>query len=188
MTLFVSKSQHFTILSSPHENKYGCRGEIANPRTVEICPVSVTFKLPDAKSHILIVLSPAPLANHLLSGSTASARTHPKCPEITRMSFQGACQSGRGCRYASFRTKLIDGGKSLLGVGPKAFGGAGPFPLTVSAFEVAACFAESPRTAMPSIILATFGFDARSASAAILVFFARFAIAVAAASWSLASR
>jgi hypothetical protein len=63
-TLFVSKSQHFTILSSPHENIYGCLGDTAKPRTVEICPVSVSFNCPDAKSQILIVRSPAPDANH----------------------------------------------------------------------------------------------------------------------------
>src|SRR3954467_15504482 len=102
MTLFVSKSQHFTILSSPQENKYGCLGDTASPRTVEICPVSVTRSCPDAKSQILIVLSPAPLANHSLFGSTASARPHPKCPEITRISFHGACQSGLTCRTVSF--------------------------------------------------------------------------------------
>ena len=33
-TLLYSKSQHFTCLSSPQENKYGCLELTANPRTV----------------------------------------------------------------------------------------------------------------------------------------------------------
>lgn len=48
-------------------------------------------------SQILIVRSPAPDANHLLSGSTARARTQPRWPDITRISFHGGCQSGFGC-------------------------------------------------------------------------------------------
>ena len=43
----------------------------------------------------LIVLSPEPVANHSLLGSTAMHRTHPKCPEITCISFQGGCHFGR---------------------------------------------------------------------------------------------
>ena len=43
----------------------------------------------------LIVLSPEPVANHSLLGSTAMHRTHPRCPEITRISFQGGCHFGR---------------------------------------------------------------------------------------------
>src|ERR1700733_6133627 len=108
MTLLVSRSQHLTILSSPHENRYGCRGETARPRTVDMWPVSVSRKLPEAKPHILIVLSPAPLANHSLPGSTARALTQPKCPEITRMSFHGACHSGLGCCMFGLRTRLVD--------------------------------------------------------------------------------
>src|SRR5258708_6658295 len=38
--------------------------------------------------------SPAPVANHLFPGSTATLRTHPKCPEMTRTSFHGAWYSG----------------------------------------------------------------------------------------------
>lgn len=98
MTLFVSRSQHLTILSSPHENKYGCRGETARPRTVLMCPVSVSFRPPVAKSQILIVRSPAPDANHLLPGSTARARTQPRWPEMTLINFHGGCHSGlTGC-------------------------------------------------------------------------------------------
>lgn len=112
MTLFCSKSQHLTILSSPAEKRYGCRGDTASPRTVDICPVSDSLSSPDAKSQIyacgvqrtefskmvvtldrelesltLISLSPAPVANHWLPGSTVTARTHPKCPELTLESF-----------------------------------------------------------------------------------------------------
>jgi hypothetical protein len=107
-TLFVSKSQHFTILSSPHENMYGCLDDTASPRTVEICPVSVSFNWPDARSQILMVRSPAPEANHWLFGSTASARTQPRCPLMTRCSFHGACQSGRGCANILSGRRLSD--------------------------------------------------------------------------------
>jgi hypothetical protein len=34
------------------------------------------------------------VANHWLPGSTATLRTHPKCPEMTRTSFQGAWYVG----------------------------------------------------------------------------------------------
>ena len=41
------------------------------------------------KKRTLITRSPAPVANHLLPGSTATLLTQPKCPEMTRTSFQG---------------------------------------------------------------------------------------------------
>ena len=38
------------------------------------------------------------MANHSLLGSTAMHRTHPRCPEITHISFQGGCHFGhRDC-------------------------------------------------------------------------------------------
>lgn len=68
----------------------------------------VSRNAPVARFQILIVRSPAPLANHWLFGSTAKARTHPRCPEITRISFQGACHSGRCCWVADgLWTKLL---------------------------------------------------------------------------------
>ena len=68
-------------------------------------PVSVTLSTPEARSHTLIVRSAAPVTNHSLAGSTASDRTQPRCPLMTRISRQGACQAGTGtlagCRRAS---------------------------------------------------------------------------------------
>ena len=49
---------------------------------------------PDARFQILMTRSPAPVANHLFPGSTATLRTHPKCPEMTRTSFHGAWYVG----------------------------------------------------------------------------------------------
>src|ERR1700733_8461398 len=59
------KQWKMNTLSSPQENRYGWRGDTAKPRTVEMCPVNHNFSSPDAKSHILITRSPAPVANHL---------------------------------------------------------------------------------------------------------------------------
>ena len=100
-----------TILSSPQEKRYGWRGDTASPRTVEMCPVSVRRRLPEARSQIFTVRSPAPVQNHWFPGSTASARTQPRCPEITRMSFQGGCQIGLICWAAALflRTRLLPG-------------------------------------------------------------------------------
>jgi hypothetical protein len=61
-----------------------------------MCPVSVSFNAPLARSQILIVRSALPVANHSFEGSTATLRTQPWCPLITRYSFQGARHSGRG--------------------------------------------------------------------------------------------
>mmetsp|Transcript_10077 Transcript_10077/g.20370 ORF Transcript_10077/g.20370 Transcript_10077/m.20370 type:complete len:209 (+) Transcript_10077:730-1356(+) len=96
MTRLYSRSQHLTILSSPAEKRYGDRGLTASPRMVEMCPVSVSLSTPDARSHTLMVRSAEPVTNHSLVGSTAIARTHPRCPETTRISFHGACHSGFG--------------------------------------------------------------------------------------------
>lgn len=72
-------------------------------------PVRVRRNEPEARSQILIVRSPAPLANHWFPGSTARLLTQPRCPEITRMSFQGACHSGFGCCAVCLRTRLVEG-------------------------------------------------------------------------------
>ncbi len=74
-------------LSSPHEKRYGWRGETASPRTVEMWPVKLNFSSPEAMSQTLMTRSPAPDTNHLFPGSTATDLTHPRCPEMTRMSF-----------------------------------------------------------------------------------------------------
>jgi len=151
--LFVSRSQHLTILSSPQENRYGCLGETARPRTVEICPVRVSRKFPEARSHILIVRSPAPLANHSLPGSTARLLTQPRWPDITRINFHGACHSGFGCCTVCFRTRLDDG-RFLCGVGPLAFGPPPvPWDRSASAVDEASFEAASDFAGIPSISL-----------------------------------
>lgn len=45
-TLFCSRSQHFTILSSPAEKRYGCRLLTARPLTALTWPVRDNFKVP----------------------------------------------------------------------------------------------------------------------------------------------
>ncbi|SRR5260221_294372 len=50
-------------LSSPHEKRYGWRGDTASPRTVEICPVSDSRSSPDARFQDLMMRSPAPVAS-----------------------------------------------------------------------------------------------------------------------------
>lgn len=42
----------------------------------------------------LIVLSPEPVANHSLLGSTVTQRTQPRWPLITLINFHGACHCG----------------------------------------------------------------------------------------------
>lgn len=55
---------------------YGCLGLTAKPVTCSICPINVNFNVPDAVSHIFIVLSADPVTNHSLPGSKAMDRTH----------------------------------------------------------------------------------------------------------------
>lgn len=45
---------------------------------MEMWPVKESFRVPDAKSHILMIRSPAPVQNHWFPGSTATALTQPK--------------------------------------------------------------------------------------------------------------
>lgn len=105
-----SRSQHFTALSSPHENRYGERDDTATPRTVCECPVSVSFRLPDARSHTFSVRSALPVTNHSLLTSIATHRTQPRCPAITRDSFHGACHSGTGTFWSrALSTSAVDG-------------------------------------------------------------------------------
>ena len=74
---------------------------------------------------ILMVRSADPVANHSLVGSTAIARTHPRCPEITRIIFHGACHSGLGTLAAIERlgTKCVPLG-TLAAVDTTAVEGA----------------------------------------------------------------
>jgi len=74
-------------LSSAHENRYGCLFDTASPLTVLMCPVKLSLSSPLAKSQILTTLSPAPVANQVFPGSTATLRTQPRWPDMTRMSF-----------------------------------------------------------------------------------------------------
>ena len=97
-TLFCSRSQHLTILSSPHEKRYGCLSLTTRPLTVLICPVNVSFSCPFTRSQNFIVLSLEPVTKNLFIGSTAMQRTHPEWPLMTRLSFQGACH----CYSTSF--------------------------------------------------------------------------------------
>ena len=119
---------------------------------MDMWPVSVRRREPEARSQILMVRSPAPLANHWLFGSTAKARTQPRCPDITRMSSHGACHSGFGCWTFSLRTRLEDG-RWRCGVGPLAFGGA-PAPEARSANAVDVLPLTSLLAGSPSIIFA----------------------------------
>lgn len=52
-------------------------------------PFLFRARLPQANVEdlTLIIRSPAPVANHLLPGSTATHRTHPRCPLMTLDSF-----------------------------------------------------------------------------------------------------
>lgn len=126
-----------------------------------------------------MVRSPAPLANHSLPGSTARLRTHPRWPEITRISFQGACHSGFGCCTFCRRTKLEDG-RFLFSPGPLA-GPPCPYPFAAprsasamdpSADEPPSLFS-SADAAMPSIILTMWGSEGSSPSSLALGFFRR---------------
>mmetsp|Transcript_22014 Transcript_22014/g.74034 ORF Transcript_22014/g.74034 Transcript_22014/m.74034 type:complete len:388 (+) Transcript_22014:235-1398(+) len=129
MVLLVSRSQHLTILSSPAEKRYGCRSEMQRPRMVEMCPVSVSLSLPVASSQILMVRSLEPVANHSLVGSTAIARTQPRWPEMTRMSFHGGCQSGFGRGFAARRPMskfLLAGGARTSAPSLDPAAGSGP--------------------------------------------------------------
>lgn len=93
-TLFCSRSQHLTCLSSPAENKYGWRSDTAKRRTVLMCPVSVTFSWPVTKSQNLMVRSLLPETKNLFNGSIARHRTHPLWPAITVFRRHGACHFG----------------------------------------------------------------------------------------------
>ena len=94
-----------------------------SPYTRYMAGECVSLRVPDARSQILIVRSPAPDANHWFPGSTARARTQPRWPEMTRKSFHGACHCGFCWRTVSRRTRLVDV-VVRCGVGPCAIGGA----------------------------------------------------------------
>lgn len=152
-------------------------------------PVSVSFSVPDARSQILIVRSPAPDANHWFPGSMASARTQPRWPDITRMSFHGGCHSGFCCRTVSLRTKL-EPGRFLCGVGPFAFGGSfvpEPLARSVRAVEEEEKALDGAKWAdeTPSIILAILG---SLACSSVFGFFRRASAEAAAAFACFAAR
>mmetsp|Transcript_1003 Transcript_1003/g.3548 ORF Transcript_1003/g.3548 Transcript_1003/m.3548 type:complete len:246 (+) Transcript_1003:821-1558(+) len=75
---------------------YGCLWLTARPLICSIWPVKVIFRVPVAVSQTLMVRSCDPVTNHSFPGSNAIERTQPKCPLMTRYSFQGACQTGLG--------------------------------------------------------------------------------------------
>ena len=108
-TLFCSRSQHITFLSSPQLNMYGKLSEIASPVTCSMWPVRVNFSAPDAVSHTFIVRSPEPVTNHSLPGSNAMLRTHPRWPAMVRYTCHGACHLGLGHLLASRFATATDG-------------------------------------------------------------------------------
>lgn len=55
LTLFISRSQHLTCLSSPQENKYGCHELTANALTLLMCPVNDNFNLQLPSSQIYYI-------------------------------------------------------------------------------------------------------------------------------------
>ena len=77
MTLFISRSQHFTDLSYPHEKRYGCLFENYTPLTVFIWPVKDILSSPEAKSQNFMVRSTLPVAKKVLQGETATDLTQP---------------------------------------------------------------------------------------------------------------
>jgi len=86
----------------------------------------------------LMTLSAEPVANHSLPGSTATQRTHPKWPDITRYNFHGACHFGFGMAVARR-------GIMLCTVLPAA--GAGTWTRPLPGPALAGTRAPSPTTA-----------------------------------------
>mmetsp|Transcript_97132 Transcript_97132/g.172983 ORF Transcript_97132/g.172983 Transcript_97132/m.172983 type:complete len:255 (+) Transcript_97132:760-1524(+) len=135
--MFCSKSQHFTSQSSEALKRYGCLSEMATERTALTWPVKDSFSVPLARSQILIKRSLPEEANHSFVGSTATVRTQPSCPDMTRMSFHGGCQIGLGIsgRSRSGRTMIsVDGSLGFFTArgrtGPTASPGDSDFPVT----------------------------------------------------------
>lgn len=81
------KSQHLMAWSSLALNMYGDSVLSATVRTASLCPVRFIFNAPEVRSHTLMRPSPAPVANQLLVGSTATVHTQPWCPTKTLANF-----------------------------------------------------------------------------------------------------
>ena len=65
--------------------------------TCSMCPVNVSFSCPDARSQNLIVLSPDPLTNQALVGSTRAHRSKPsmkggECCDLTAAKLRPAAE------------------------------------------------------------------------------------------------
>ena len=71
---------------------------------------------PEARFQILMTRSPAPVANHLLPGSTATLGTQPKCPEITHTSFHGAWYVGLTVRVVLCSVSACQSLEALVNV------------------------------------------------------------------------
>jgi len=100
-TLFCSKSQHFTNLSSPHEKRYGFRSLTINPRTELICPVRDNFSLPLARSQICYKKQVACLA---LETSLIRTCTHRNKHAFSNKNIESplsSCRSNR-CKTTRF--------------------------------------------------------------------------------------
>jgi len=166
---------------------YGWRGLTASPRTVEMWPVNVNRRLPEARSQILMVRSPAPVANHWFPGSMVIALTQPRCPEMTRISFHGACQTGLTCCTSGFIT-VLPGPAFPPTPGPPA-PGRNPAPLGRNVSAEEPCWEELD-DGIPSIILTVPASTPSSTPASgvglVLLIFFRFAAAAPAAASSFA--
>mmetsp|Transcript_56244 Transcript_56244/g.131844 ORF Transcript_56244/g.131844 Transcript_56244/m.131844 type:complete len:279 (+) Transcript_56244:876-1712(+) len=129
--MFCSRSQHFTSQSSDALKRYGCLSEIATARTVLTCPVRDSFSVPLARSQIFMRRSLPEDANHSFVGSTATVRTQPSWPDITRISFHGGCHTGLGIsgRSRSGLTCIcVDGSTGAFGAIGTTGPTAGPCP------------------------------------------------------------
>mmetsp|Transcript_17015 Transcript_17015/g.50786 ORF Transcript_17015/g.50786 Transcript_17015/m.50786 type:complete len:223 (+) Transcript_17015:1232-1900(+) len=155
MTLLYSRSQHLTSLSREPENMYGCLADTASPVTCSMWPVRVSFSCPLAVSHTLMVRSAEPVTNHSFPWSNAIDRTHPKWPLMTRYSFHGACQAGRGHLEGMRRATAAEGTYACWP--PPAVGTTAPPPAcrTIACARcLAAAASPSDTFGMASMILA----------------------------------
>ena len=89
---------------------------------MEMWPVRESLSAPDARSQILMTRSPAPVANQVLPGSTATLRTQPRWPEITRTSFQGGWYVGLTVRVVLWRVSASESLEAVVNVEGCALG------------------------------------------------------------------
>src|SRR5712672_2903143 len=66
--------------------------------------------------------SPAPVASHLFPGSTATLRTQPKCPEMTRTSFHGAWYVGLTVRVVLCSVSACESFEALVNADTRCSG------------------------------------------------------------------